>query len=280
MAILSRAPLDLGTLSVQTPTNPICFGHRGARAHAPENTLLAFDLAFDLGADGIECDAQLSADGKVVIIHDSTVNRTTNGRGRVAELDLAELRALDAGRLLRIPQRIPTLEETLALIWRRGGRLNLELKADTESEAVAVAEAVAPILNAIPTSDHLRDGILISSFKLSAVTRMRQLTPWARFGALYGGRAWTRATMIETAKTLRVDAIHPHPGIMTDETVRAAHDDGLRVNVWTANRQATIRQLINWGVDGIFSDFPERVVTVRRLTSISGGLKEPRNRLS
>jgi glycerophosphoryl diester phosphodiesterase len=190
------------------------------------------------------------------------------------------LRALDAGRLLRLPQRIPTLEETLALVWRRGGRLNLELKADTEDEAVAVAEAVAPILNAIPAGDHLRDGILISSFKLAAVTRMRQLTPWARFGALYGGRAWTRTMMIETAKRLGVDAIHPHPRILTDETVHAAHETGLRVNVWTANRLATIRQLITWGVDGVFSDFPERVVTLRRLTCIPGALTESEGKLA
>ncbi|HEU0028534.1 MAG TPA: glycerophosphodiester phosphodiesterase family protein, partial [Ktedonobacterales bacterium] len=121
---------------------PICFGHRGARGHAPENTLLAFDLAFDLGAEGIECDAQLSADGQIVIIHDSTVNRTTNGRGLVSAMTFEELRSLDAGRLLRLPQRIPTLEETLALVRRRGGLLNLELKADSDAEAVAVAEAV------------------------------------------------------------------------------------------------------------------------------------------
>jgi glycerophosphoryl diester phosphodiesterase len=80
--------------------------------------------------------------------------------------------------------------------------------------------------------------------------------------------------MIETAKMLGVDAIHPHPRIMTDDTVRAAHDAGLRVNVWTANRHATIRQLIIWGVDGVFSDFPERVVTLRRLTRIPGAARE------
>ncbi|HEU0027210.1 MAG TPA: glycerophosphodiester phosphodiesterase family protein [Ktedonobacterales bacterium] len=245
--------------------DPICYGHRGARGHAPENTLLAFDLAFDLGAEGIECDAQLSADGRVVIIHDNTVNRTTNGRGLVSAMTLEELRSLDAGRLLRLPQRIPTLEETLALVRRRGGLLNLELKADSDDEAVAVAEAVAPILNALPPDDQLRAGLLLSSFNLPAVTRMRALAPWARTAALYGGRAWTRATMIETALKLGVQAIHPHPRILTEDTAHAAHEEGLRVNVWTANRLTTIRQLIAWGVDGVFSDFPERVVIARRL---------------
>jgi glycerophosphoryl diester phosphodiesterase len=251
--------------SADRPGGLICYGHRGARGHAPENTLLAFDLAFDLGAEGIECDAQLSADGRIVIIHDSTVNRTTNGRGLVGAMTFEELRSLDAGRLLRLPQRIPTLEETLALVRRRGGLLNLELKADSDDEAVAVAEAVAPVLNALPADDHLRAALLLSSFNLPAVSRMRDLTPWARTAALYGGRAWTRATMLETALKLGVEAIHPHPRILTEDTVRAAHEAGLQVNVWTANRVATIRQLIAWGVDGVFSDYPERVVIARRL---------------
>jgi glycerophosphoryl diester phosphodiesterase len=244
---------------------PVCYGHRGARGHAPENTLLAFDLAFDLGAEGIECDAQLSADGHVVIIHDSTVNRTTNGRGLVNEMTFETLRALDAGRTMRAPQRIPTLDETLELVRGRGGLLNLELKADSDAEAVAVAEAVATSLNALASDDSLRAGLLISSFNLPAVARMRELAPWALTAALYGGRSWTRATMIETARRLGVEAIHPHPRILSEEIVRAAHDAGFQVNVWTANRLATIRQLIAWKVDGIFSDYPERVVIARRL---------------
>lgn len=247
----------------------MCYGHRGARGHAPENTLLAFDLAFDLGAEGIECDAQLSADGQVVIIHDSTVNRTTTGRGAVSAMSFDALRALDAGKLAQIPQRIPTLDETLALTRERGGLLNLELKADNDSEAVAVAEAVAPILNELTTHDSLRSRLLISSFEFPAISRIRELAPWVRVGALYGGRAWTRQTMIETAQRLGAQAIHPHPRILTEDTVRAAHDAGLAVNVWTANRLATIRQLIAWGADAVFSDFPERVVIARRLAGSS-----------
>lgn len=246
---------------------PMCFGHRGARGHAPENTLLAFDLAFDLGADAIECDAQLSSDGQVVIIHDSTVNRTTNGRGLVSALTFAALRELEAGWPGRASQRIPTLKETLALVRRRGGQINLELKADSDAEAVAVAEAVAPVLDALASSDPLRARLLLSSFNLPAVARMRELAPWARTAALYGGRVWTRATMLDAARDLGVNAIHPHPRILSEEIVRGAHDAGLQVNVWTANRVATIHQLMAWGVDGIFSDYPERVIIARRLAS-------------
>src|SRR5215469_17981281 len=99
----------------------VCFAHRGARGHAPENTLLAFDLAFDLGADAVECDVRRSRDGRLVVIHDDTVDLTTNGRGPVAGKSLAELRALHAGASRRIPQVIPELEEVLELVWLRGG---------------------------------------------------------------------------------------------------------------------------------------------------------------
>ena len=177
---------------------PLCYGHRGARGHAPENTLLAFDLAFDLGADGIECDAQLSADGRLVIIHDGTVNRTTNARGAVRDLGFDALRQLDAGR----GQRIPTLDETLALVSARGGRLNLELKAESDAEALTVAAAVAARLADLPADDPLRERIIASSFSLPAVEDIKRRLPWLRIGALFGGRAWTREAMIERALAL------------------------------------------------------------------------------
>lgn len=251
--------------SATTPPAPVCYGHRGARGHAPENTLLAFDLAFDLGADGIECDAQLSADGRLVIIHDETVNRTTSGRGAVRDLSFDALRQLDAG----VGQRIPTLDETLALVAARGRLLNLELKAETDAEALRVSEAVATRLAAAPPDDALRARLLVSSFSLPAVEDIKRRLPWLRAAALYGGRASTGPAMIERALALGAEAIHPHPRILTAETVAAAHAAGLQVNVWTANRWQTIRQLIAWGVDGLFSDFPERVVIARRLAQVA-----------
>lgn len=261
MTLATNPRPKAGHTSAASTRTPVCYGHRGARGHAPENTLLAFDLAFDLGADGIECDAQLSSDGRLIILHDGTVNRTTNGRGAVRDLSFAALRQLDAGR----GQRIPMLEETLALVRARHGRLNIELKAESDAEALQVAEAVAALLDALPEHDVLRGRLLASSFSLPAVGEIKRMLPWLHVGALYGGRAWTRQTMIDRALALGADAIHPHPRILTQETVRAAHDAGLRVNVWTANRWATIRTLLAWEVDGVFSDFPERVVIARRI---------------
>lgn len=250
---------------------PICYAHRGARAHAPENTVLAFDVAFDLGADGVECDVQLSADGQPVIIHDGSVNRTTDGRGPVRAMTYDALQRLNAG----YGQRVPSLEETLALVRARGGWLNLEVKAESDAEAEATARVVAASLNALTASDALRQRLLISSFNLPALEVMRQLAPWASLGALYGGRGWTREAMISRALALGAVAIHPHPRILSAETTRAAHEAGLRVNVWTANRRQTIRTLLAWGVDGVFSDFPERVIVARALAAAPPAPTEP-----
>jgi len=243
---------------------PACYGHRGARGHAPENTLLAFEMAFDLGAEGIECDVQRSSDGQLVILHDGTVNRTTNGRGAVSALDFATLRALDAGVRWRIPQRIPTLDETLALVRRRGGAINLEIKGESVAESVATAQAVASVLAALAQEDSLRQKLLVSSFELPAVAAIKQQLPWLRVAALYGDREWRPQAMVDRALELQAEAIHPGVSLTSAALVQLAHAAGLRVNVWTANRLPTIRRLISWDVDGLFSDYPERLIVARR----------------
>jgi glycerophosphoryl diester phosphodiesterase len=239
----------------------VCYAHRGARGHAPENTLRAFDLAFDLGADAIECDVQRSHDGELVIIHDGTVNRTTSGAGAVAALTFADLRALDAGRVWRIPQRIPTLAETLDLVRRRGGALNLEIKGESVEESIGTAEAVTPVLYAL--EEPLRARLLVSSFEHPAVALLKERLPWLRVAALYSGREWQRRDMLAPALALGAEAIHPSVSLTTAELVTQAHAAGLRVNVWTANRIGAIRKLIAWGIDGLFSDYPERVIIAR-----------------
>ena len=239
----------------------ICYAHRGARGHAPENTLLAFDLAFDLGAEAIECDVQRSRDGELVIIHDGTINRTTNGVGDVAALDFADLRAHDAGRVWRIPQRIPTLTETLELVRRRGGALNLEIKGESVAESLGTAEAVEPVLREL--EEPLRSRLLVSSFAHPAVALLKERLPWLRVATLYSGREWQKQDMLAPALAMGAEAIHPGVALTTADLVSWAHDAELRVNVWTANRTATIRKLIAWGVDGLFSDYPERVIIAR-----------------
>lgn len=234
------------------------FAHRGARRYAPENTLMAFDLAFDLGADAIECDVQRSRDGALVIIHDGSVNRTTNGWGLVSAMDLDQLRRLNAGARWNMDQRIPTLDETLDLVRRRGGAINLEIKAESQAEALTTAEAVLPVLAAL--DDDFRSRVLVSSFELSAVALIKRRMPGIRVAALYSGREWRRKDMIAPALEIGAEAIHPGVSLVSEALVTRAHAAGLRVNVWTANRVAVIAGLLSCGVDGIFSDYPERVI--------------------
>jgi len=239
----------------------VCYAHRGARAYMPENTLLAFDLAFDLGADAIECDVQRTSDGRLVIFHDGTVTRTTNGVGFVSAHSFEAIRALDAGWRERIPARVPTLEEALELARARGGHLNLEIKGESLPDALGTAEAVASALRGLDEGPRAR--VLVSSFELPAVGLLKERLPWLRVAALYGGRQWRRDDMIAPALAIGAEAIHPGLNAVTRANVRRAHEAGLRVNVYTANLWRTIRALIALGVDGIFSDYPERVVIAR-----------------
>jgi glycerophosphoryl diester phosphodiesterase len=243
------------------PRRALCYAHRGARAYLPENTLPAFSLAYDLGADGIECDLQRTSDGHLIIIHDDTVNRTTNGVGPVSAYALEQLRALDAGRYKGIPAQVPTLDETLALVRARGGQLNLEIKGASATEAVETAEAAEPALRALEVE--MRARLLVSSFEHSAIRLLKERLAWLRIAALYSEREWRGRDMIAPALAMGAEAIHPAHSLVTRALVRDAHETGLRVNVWTVNLYATIRRLIQLGVDGIFSDYPERVVIAR-----------------
>ena len=238
----------------------ICYAHRGARAHAPENTLLAFSTAFDVGADGIECDVQLTRDQRLVVIHDRAVNRTTNGRGPVCMKTLAQLRDLDAGWSWRLPQRIPLLEEVLQLVQRRGGCINLEVKGDTPKESIVTAKSILPLLEELP--EQTRSRVLVSSFEHSVVALLIEQLPWLRVGVLYGNQ-WRGHDLVAPALALGAEAIHPEVSLLTEECVAEAHEASLQVNVWTANSWMRIRRLLKWGVDGIFSDNPERVVILR-----------------
>ncbi|HEV8191961.1 MAG TPA: glycerophosphodiester phosphodiesterase family protein [Ktedonobacterales bacterium] len=246
----------------------LCYAHRGARGHAPENTLLAFDMAFDLGAEAIECDVQRTSDSQLVILHDGTVNRTTDGKGLVAAQTQAKVRSLNAGRRWGLVQQVPTLDETLQLVRRRAGAINLEIKAEGEAEALGTAQSVAPVLQALESP--LRERLLVSSFELPAMRLLKQRLPWLRVAALYGGREWKQRDMIAVALEMGAEAIHPGVGLTTAELIRDAHAAGLQVNVWTANSLGTINRLLMWNVDGLFSDFPERVIIARARASASG----------
>jgi glycerophosphoryl diester phosphodiesterase len=239
---------------------PVVFAHRGACAHAPENTLAAFELALTHQADAIELDVKLSADGQVVVMHDATVDRTTNGKGRVRDLSLLELRALDAGSYFSDPYRgekVPTLEEVFEALGKRMF-INVEL-TNYHTSRDALVETVCMLVK----KHKMQKRVLFSSFFASNLSKARSYLPEVPRGllALNGLLGvWARSFGFAFG---RYNALHPNLKDMTQQEVMRVHRLRRRVHVWTVNDGQDMRRLFNWGVDGIFTDDPALAVRVR-----------------
>ena len=246
------------------PGQPLRIAHRGASARAPENTLAAFKEAIRLGADSIELDVHLSADGVPMVIHDDSVDRTTNGRGAVAALTCRSLRRLDAGAWFSSRfrgERIPTLEEALECARGRCG-LNIEVKAPAggrrlagrtgrtgASDAGAVARAVARAVS----RTGFREPLIVSSFSARALLQTRAVMSKVPIGflasrSLRGLRALHRKAGLY--------AVHPHVRLAAARRVRLAHRLGLLVLFWTVNDARLMRRLLALGCDGLMTDDP------------------------
>lgn len=245
---------------LKTLTQPIIFAHRGASAHAPENTLAAFELAVEQGADGIELDVKLSADGHVVVIHDPTVDRTTGSHGRVKDLSLAELRSLDAGGFFSEKfrnEKIPTLEEVFETVGKRTF-INVEL-TNYNTPRDHLVESVCILVKKFG----LQSRVLFSSFLPSNLSSARSYLPEVPTGmlALNGLMGlWSRSFGFAFG---RYDALHPNLKDATQQRIYFVHRLNRRVHVWTVNDKADMLRLFKWGVDGIFTDDPQLAVQVR-----------------
>jgi glycerophosphoryl diester phosphodiesterase len=233
---------------------PAIFAHRGSSAHAPENTLSAFELALKQQADGIELDAKLSADQVVVVIHDQSVERTTNGSGKVRELPFAALRELDAGSFFDIAfkdESIPTLEEVFETIGHQTF-INIEL-TNYDSPFDPLPEKVAELVKRHRMGSH----VLFSSFHPLVLRRIHQFLPEIPLGFLAGpGRAGFLARSYMGRLLVPYQAIHPELSDVTPSLIHRAHQQGHLVNVYTVNEEEDMRQLFNLEVDGIFTDDP------------------------
>jgi len=228
---------------------PLVIGHRGASADAPENTIAAFELALEQGADGLELDLHLSRDEQLVVLHDFTLERTTDGAGPVSERSVRELKRLDAGgwrgRSFR-GQRVQTLPEVLER-FRDRARFWIELKAGSALYP-GIEERV---VSAIEIYDVV-DRALVQSFDLDAIARVRALSREVRVGALAAEAPLDRALLHRGA----VDAICPGADGLTEEMVGEIRRAGLDSYVWTVNEPARMDRLVEWGVSGIITDRP------------------------
>ena len=228
--------------------------HRGASGTFPENTLSAFRAAIDAGADMCELDVQLTRDGAVVVIHDDTVDRTTDGKGEVAELTVEEIKRLDAGAKFKggaiQGERIPTLDEVFDVTSGKCG-LNIELKAGS------VEHQVAQIMQA---RDAFSDSI-VSSFDWEHLKKIQQLHFNIRVGLLAEEKP---VDLMMNAVAMRAHSINPRWDMVTADLCKAAHERGLNVYTWTVDADARMRALIECGVDGIMTNYPERLRTVKK----------------
>lgn len=234
--------------------HPMIFAHRGASAHAPENTIAAFQLAVQQGADGIELDVALCADGQVMVIHDQTVDRTTQGSGRVREMSLDELRSLDAGSHFDIAFRgepIPTLEQVFEAVGHKTF-INIELK-NIRSPFDDLPEKVVALVR----RHGMIDRVLFSSFIPWSLRRLHRLRPEIPVGLLaYRGLAgaWARGWLGKAL--VPYQSLHIYMDDVNDRLIERVHEEEHKAFVFTVNQASDMFRLFDNGVDGIFTDDP------------------------
>lgn len=221
---------------------PKILAHRGASAHAPENTMAAFELALSHQADGIELDVMLSKDDQVVVIHDDTVDRTTDGSGRVSDMTLDELKSLDAGDGQKIPTLIDVFEQF-------GDKclLNIELK-----NYISIFDRLPIAVAHIVRTYHLEDSVIISSFNPFNLPRFKRRLGGVELGLI---------TLPDKAshwiwRLFRYDALHPHFTDVDQILVSALHAQNRQVNVWTVDEPDEILRLVDLNVDSIITNDP------------------------
>jgi glycerophosphoryl diester phosphodiesterase len=235
----------------------LVIAHRGASGHAPENTLAAFRKAVALGATFIETDLQLSRDARFVAIHDATLNRTTNGQGAVHEMTLAEIRKLDAGSWFGSEfagERVPTLEELLQFSKKHDVVLYLELKP------AGSWGGEHALIGALRQSGEIPRAVVIS-FDPSVVASLRKIEPMVMTGLLFDGQI---ENPVEKAVSIGARQLAVRGDLVTPALLTEARKNDLQVVCWTVNHPAHMRMLMAAGVDGIMSDYPDRLVATMK----------------
>jgi glycerophosphoryl diester phosphodiesterase len=215
-------------------------GHRGAKGHKPENTLISFEKAIDFNVDGVELDVHLSLRGEIMVIHDETIDRTTNGKGFVKNFTSSELKELG----------IPTLIDVLDLVNRRCF-INIELKGIGTAKPV-----VELITHYISEKNWKHTDFVVSSFDWNMLEEVRLLNPKIRIGVLTDVAV---SEALAFAKKIKAVSIHPDYALLSRENVALMQKNGFKVFSWTVNSTEDIQKIKSFNVNGIISDFPDRI---------------------
>lgn len=229
------------------------WAHRGASAYAPENTLDAFRLAIEMGADGIELDVQLTKDDEIVVIHDETLQRVSNGTGYVRDYTLEELRVLNFNKTHPEYEKadIPTLREVLQLLQDTDLKLNIELKTGVFFYPNIEQKVVDMVVEY-----GMQDRVWYSSFNHYSVKEVKRLQPRARVGLLYGDGIYEPA---EYAARFGAEAIHPHiVNLEYPDVLERCREKGIKVHAWTANTYQDMARCIRYGVDALITNYPDK----------------------
>ena len=235
--------------------------HRGFSGVYPENTMLAFRKAIEIGADGIELDVHLSKDGQVMIIHDEALKRTTGLDGVISDYTRAELEKISAGKTKNDEfgfTPIPSLEEYLAFMAEHKDKFtNIELK----TAPVYYPEIEEKTLELVRKFD-LEKNIIYSSFNWLSIERMQRLGTISETGLLFSGmKLYNQAHII---KSLGINYFHPDFNDLTDEIVNSYLDNKVGLNVWTVNEIEDMKVCLSWNIDGLITNFPDRAISIAR----------------
>jgi glycerophosphoryl diester phosphodiesterase len=232
--------------------------HRGAAGYAPENTIAAFDKGLEMKADYIELDVQRSKDGELVVIHDTTVDRTTDGSGKVGQLTLEELRSLDAGRFKGeqfAGEKIPTFEEVLD---RYHGKIGILIELKSPELYPEIEEAVAQELKERNLDKPQNDKIIVQSFNFESMKKMDALLPKVPIGVLTSSKLHATDAALEEFATY-ADFFNPSYGLVSKELVEKVHSLGMEIQSWTVRSPEAAQFLIDMKVDGIITDYPDYI---------------------
>lgn len=255
-AVDSRPATIQAFMEIDSPTRVIA--HRGFSGRAPENTLVAIRRAIDAGADMVEVDVTMTRDGHVILLHDETLKRTTNGRGKPFKKSLAKIRSLDAGSWFApefAGERIPTLAEALETVKGRV-LINIEIKKE------AVEHGVVPKVAALIVEHGMLDQVVVSSFSPEALRRMKTTAPAVVTASLYNKEVHTGRDPLEIIQEVGSRGFNISGKRLTAAMVDRCHRHQIPVAVYTVNEAADLHRLMEMGVDAVFTDHPDRMIEI------------------